>query len=263
VVSTDRAWQQFGSENPYWGVLTKRDFEKERFDDDARRAFFATGEDYVETVFTTVREHLDPHFAPRRTLDFGCGVGRLALPLARRAEHVVGVDISPGMLAEAAANATRAGVDNIEFVLSDDALSRVPGRFDLVHSFIVLQHIPPERGEVLLAALLDRLAEGGVGILHLTYAHGSRTPPLRRALTRLYERMPIAWSARSVLKREPLREPMMQMNRYDLSRVFRIVQEAGCHDVHVRFTEASHLSYEIYGVILHVRKRRLDTTTHS
>ena len=261
--STDRAWEWFASDDPYWGVLTKAEFEKGSFDDDARVAFFESGERYVDHVLTTVRTHVDPDFVPTRALDFGCGVGRLVLPLARRVPEVVGVDVSAGMLSEAAANAERAGLDNVEFVMGDDVLTRVQGTFDLVHSFIVFQHIPPERGEVIMARLLGLLADGGVGIIHVTYAHSSRTPALRRGLTRLYERVPYAVKVRNAFKREPLDKPMMQMNRYDLSRVLRIVQESGCHDVHLRFTEASHLGFEVYGVVLHVRKRRLDTTTFS
>jgi 2-polyprenyl-3-methyl-5-hydroxy-6-metoxy-1,4-benzoquinol methylase len=37
-------------------------------------------------------------FAPRRVLDFGCGVGRVTLPLARRVDAVVAIDIADSML---------------------------------------------------------------------------------------------------------------------------------------------------------------------
>ena len=57
-----------------------------------------------------ITRHVDPTFAPSRTLDFGCGVGRVAIPLARRFEHVVGLDVSPGMLTRAAEAAQRQGV---------------------------------------------------------------------------------------------------------------------------------------------------------
>jgi SAM-dependent methyltransferase len=263
VADTDKAWTSIGADDPYWGVLTRETYARDHFDAAARAEFFATGETYVDQVFATIGAQLDPTFTATRALDFGCGVGRLTLPLARRAHEVVGVDVSPGMLAEATANATRAGLANTTFVPSDDGLTQVDGRFDLVHSFIVFQHIDPARGERIVRELLARLWDGGVGVLHLTYAHASTTPLRRRALTAAYERVPCAVAVRNVLKRRPPGAPLMEMRRYDLSRVLRIVQEAGCHDVHLRFTEASHFGHPIYGVVLHVRKQRLDTTTHS
>ena len=58
----------------------------------------------------------EPDFERRAALDYGCGVGRLTLPLAERCEHVYGVDVSPSMLREAARNAARMGLPNVEWV---------------------------------------------------------------------------------------------------------------------------------------------------
>jgi cyclopropane fatty-acyl-phospholipid synthase-like methyltransferase len=114
-----------------------------------------------------VRETLDPSFAPRRCLDFGCGVGRVAIPLARRTGEVVGVDVSESMLAEARRNCEVQETRNVTLLPSDDALSALTGRFDFIHSFVVFQHSPRERGDAILEALLEHLS---VGALHLRYA---------------------------------------------------------------------------------------------
>jgi cyclopropane fatty-acyl-phospholipid synthase-like methyltransferase len=54
-------------------------------------------------------EELD--LAPGMTLlDLGCGTGRHTVELARRGLQVTGIDVSPGMLAEARQNAEKAGV---------------------------------------------------------------------------------------------------------------------------------------------------------
>ena len=53
---------------------------------------------------------------------------------------------------------------------SDDDLSKVTGTFDLIHSFIVLQHIATSRGEKIFRRMLSLLNEGGIGFLHFTYA---------------------------------------------------------------------------------------------
>jgi SAM-dependent methyltransferase len=64
----------------------------------------------------------------RTALDIGCGVGNLAIPLARRLRKVTALDFSREMLRRLLANARRAGVSNIEmFLLSwTDSWKGVP-----------------------------------------------------------------------------------------------------------------------------------------
>lgn len=54
-----------------------------------------------------------------RVLDLFCGLGNLSLPLARRAERVVGFEGEAGLVARAARNAERNGITNAEFVSAD------------------------------------------------------------------------------------------------------------------------------------------------
>jgi 2-polyprenyl-3-methyl-5-hydroxy-6-metoxy-1,4-benzoquinol methylase len=258
--NTDHDWQYYGAVDSYFGVLTREEYRAERLDDVARAALLATGERHNAAVFAAIHDHLDPSFSPKRVLDFGCGVGRLTLPLAKVCESVVGVDVSAGMLAEASRNAERCGLSNITFCQSDDSLSSVNGRFDLIHSFIVFQHIPRDRGERIVAGLLDRLEDGGIGVLQFTYAHSSLNPPSwpRRVLTMAYAKVPLIYAARNLAKGERVRRPPMQMNLYDLNRLIRLLQEHGCHEVHLRFTETSHYNSDVYGVILFFAKRQRD-----
>jgi SAM-dependent methyltransferase len=52
-------------------------------------------------------------------VDLGCGTGQLALPLAGRVRHVLGIDPAPDMLARAAAQ--RDGVRAVSWMLGSDA----------------------------------------------------------------------------------------------------------------------------------------------
>ena len=261
-LTTDRVWEFYGSTDPYFGVLTAGRFRDDELDDDRKLEFFATGEDYVSYVFDTARGIFHERFAPRCALDFGCGVGRITVPLARRCHFVVGVDVSSSMLDEARKNADAFGLSNIDLVISDDTLSCVTGVYDLVHSFIVFQHIPPSRAELILSRLIEKLSDGGIGIVHFTYADATRTPFIRRGVTWAYEHVPGIYRFRTLARRQPS-QPTMQMNRYNMSRLLRLLQESGCHDVHLRFTETSHYGYPIYGAILFFSKRRFDTTRYS
>jgi len=236
TMDTDRDWQFFAATDPYWAVLTDERFRRGRLDEQGLENFFQTGETHVATVFKLIDRHLAPGFAPRSCLDFGCGVGRLVIPFARRCASVVGVDVADGMLQEARRRCDELGLNHVQLVKGDDELSAVEGPFDLIHSHIVFQHIPRDRGMRLLEALLNRLADGGVGVLHFTHA----TTGLRRAHhgpLRLVLGM-AARSARRLLgRRESVDRPVMQMNSYDLNTLMLRLQHAGVSRLWVEFTD--------------------------
>ncbi|VAW79322.1 23S rRNA (uracil(1939)-C(5))-methyltransferase [hydrothermal vent metagenome] len=50
-----------------------------------------------------------------RVLDLFCGLGNFTLPLARRAAHVTGVEGDVGLVQRARENATRNGINNVEY----------------------------------------------------------------------------------------------------------------------------------------------------
>jgi SAM-dependent methyltransferase len=231
VGSSDSAWKQIGRTDPYFGVLTDDRFRNASQAGPERDEFFNSGAHHIEHIFTAVRE-LVPGFAPRSAVDFGCGVARLVLPLARAVPKVVGIDVSPAMLAEARRNCESEGVTNVTFCESPTELS---GQVDFVHSYIVFQHIPVNRGVELAKVLLEHLADGGVGALHFTYA----TPQgrLRRIVQKMYRWVPGAYAATNLLLGRRNKHPLMQMNAYSLNELFTLLQKHGCHRVHAYFSD--------------------------
>jgi ubiquinone/menaquinone biosynthesis C-methylase UbiE len=231
---TDEAWKRFGTADPYFGVYTDDRFRTDRLDSDAKASFFRSGEEHIDFVFHVIREQLCPDFRPVRALDFGCGVGRLTIPLARRCTQVVGLDVSEGMLAEARKNSRERSVSNIEFLGSDDEMSQVRGSFDFVHTHIVMQHIPPKRGMKLTGMLVKLLSNGGIGVLHFTYAR--RASRLRKMVNWMRRSLPLVNGVVNVIQGRSLREPMMQMNSYDLNQICAMLQDQDCNNVCLRFT---------------------------
>lgn len=185
---TDKDWQVIANENPYWGVLSVDAFRGRELGDDDFRRFFETGDVFIGNLMGLVHAHILRGFSPERTLDFGCGVGRLLAPLARRSKLAVGVDVAPEMLDLCRANLERLGVENFSLVLGDDQLSRVEDKFDFINSYIVLQHIPPMRGYRILNLLLSKLRVGGCGSIQFTYAKDRRYLQNEIASARAYRR---------------------------------------------------------------------------
>jgi len=234
MAGNQRRWERLARE-PYYAVLN--DPRNRGADPAARQEFFLSGERHAEWIFGAIEQHLIPDFRPRHVLDFGCGVGRVMIPFARRAERVVGVDISIAMLVEAHRNCDARGIRNVDF-MSLDRFMDVPGAhgpFDLVHSFIVLQHIPPWRGYRLIDALVSSMARGGVGALHVTYAR--RAGVVRKAVHRVRRLVP-GWSVLlNLVQRRPLFEPHMPMYQYSLRRMVGRLQRRGCSRIHLLMTD--------------------------
>jgi trans-aconitate methyltransferase len=230
---TDTEWERLARKDPYWAVLTSDQYRSRHLTDEGREEFFSSGREYVDLVMRTVREHVDPGFQPRRALDFGCGVGRVLVPLAQVAERVTGVDVSESMLAEARRNCEALALPNVELVRSDDDLSLVAGAYDLVHSALVFQHLPVKRGERLFERLIGKVDGGGVCVAHFPYAMHRR----RRMVARVQRYVPFATNLMSALKGRGFFAPQMQMNTYDLDRLLAVAQRAGAGEVHLRLMD--------------------------
>ena len=230
-MDTDAQWEAFGRSDPYFGVYSQDRFRGRELDADRRAEFFASGERHVAAVLGVVREQLDPDFTPKRVLDFGCGVGRLALPFAAGAEEVVGVDVSPSMLAEGRRNAEQRDVGNVRYV---GGLDEAGGEFDLVHTYAVLQHIPTDRGRQFIRQMLGKVRPGGLAALHFTYRRTGST--LARTAYAAAKRSALASRLANIARGRSWREPVMQVNEYDVGLVLRSLCEAGfgtCHAAHV------------------------------
>ena len=110
-----------------------------------------------------IAEHLD--LKPgMEVLDFGCGPGRVTLPLARLVGEqgkVVAADIQEGMVARAKQKAQAAGQSNIEFLLAAAGEGRLDhDRFDRALLVSVLGEIPDR--ETALQEIFKALKPGGI-----------------------------------------------------------------------------------------------------
>ena len=244
----ENVWEYYGEKDPYFGVTSVGEMRSEALDEAARAEFFASGEEYISRVWQEIDENFEAGFAPARSLDFGCGVGRVAMPIARRSGQVTGIDISEGMLAEARKNAERSNLANLDFVLADETLSRVKGRFDFIHSFVVFQHIRPDAGLRMAQRLIDLMNEDGIGALHFQYAN-STAKPEERFRYKLYRDVPGVYALRNLLLGKK-KEPLMPMYSYDLNKIMLMLQKSGCHKCQIRFSD-----HGVEGALIIFQKR--------
>jgi SAM-dependent methyltransferase len=225
----DKSWKKWGQADPYYAVLTSEKYRGENLAPNVAE-FFATGQDHI----TDLLEHLHRLYdgmTNGTALDFGCGVGRLLIPLALRYERAIGVDISEGMLEEAAINFDKYGLSNATFVVSTDTLPQVRGNLDLVHSMIVLQHIPARRGLQIMERLLNLLNPGGIAALHVPISPHSL---IRNAFNLATSRVPGLNTLTNVVRGRRPGDPFMLMNNYDPEAVFRLFRRCGMTKIFIQ-----------------------------
>jgi SAM-dependent methyltransferase len=248
-MSTDSDWQVWGERDPYFGVIAHEQFRNARLSPKSYDEFFQDGRREFGEILADCRRYFG-EISTQRTLEFGCGVGRMLLPLSEISEACVGVDISDAMREEAARNCAKFNRHNIRLVRSLEDVGADLGTFTFIHSYIVLQHLDPQRGLGVISGLLACLAKGGCAALHMTYARTKYASnlgaqPFGHNLMRRI-RYPLSRLSRRIRHRDP----QMQMNLYDMNRVLFLAQRFGVQSGGFRFTDhTGHL-----GVILHLRR---------
>jgi ubiquinone/menaquinone biosynthesis C-methylase UbiE len=103
-------------------------------------------------------------FQGARVLDVGCGTGTLTLEARRRAGaegSVVGIDVSPQMIARARAKAEEAGLDVTLEVASAESLPLADASCDIVLCSLALHHLRRNQRRTAVEEMHRVLAPGG------------------------------------------------------------------------------------------------------
>jgi len=165
-------WTRLGEQVPHWSVLSSEEYLPEHIGE-TERTFYESGEqDLAQLVGVLQRHGRKPKELPD-CFEFGCGLGRVTLPLSSAFRRVTACDISASHLAVARERIDAAGRANISFVLADSEDFGIRDSFDLWFSRIVLQHNPPPIIHAILDRAFTKLNRGGLAVFQVpTHATG-------------------------------------------------------------------------------------------
>jgi len=237
---SDRRFESFAAREPYFSIVTDPRFLRARLTPEHEREFFASGESLVAWMLGVIDAGLAPQFAPMSTLEFGCGAGRLALPLAERPGSVVAVDVSPAMLDLARAHAARRGLGHILFQRPEE-LFAAPRTFDLVVCYHVLQRLPRVEGLALLRRLVAAVGADGVGVFQ--WCCRARAPLAARASRWIREHVPGTNTLANQLRGKPSDEPFIPTHVYANDEMLAEFEAAGLNPVHLALERHQDVDY--------------------
>jgi 2-polyprenyl-3-methyl-5-hydroxy-6-metoxy-1,4-benzoquinol methylase len=123
-----------------------------------------------------------------RVLSIGCGDGTFELMLAERADHVLGVDISPEAITVAQDAQRAVGSTNTEFRCLSVVDLDLHERFDTIVCVAFLHHLPVDALEFFLRTTHSRLAPGGLLYTQDPNIHGIMRFIGRRVLGKNYDK---------------------------------------------------------------------------
>ena len=150
-------WEKLAQKDPYFYIATS----VETVADDTRN-FWQSGEkNYQQFILPLLKQY---NVANQCALDFGCGVGRYAFPLAGYFKKVIGVDTAETMRRIGRQEAQKRGLNSVEFLDSAEFYSR-PLQCDFIYSTHVFQHL---ENQDEIAKIIERFKEvlRGYAYLH-------------------------------------------------------------------------------------------------
>jgi SAM-dependent methyltransferase len=204
-------WSRLGSSDPYWSVLASDEHAISKMSPDRINDFYESGRHCFDRLMGYLARHGLELAHDASIIDYGCGLGRATLWLARHCRRVIAVDVSEPHIALAEENLSSRGVTNVDFHLVRGAADLdILNGFDLFHSVIVLQHNPPPLIVEILRRVFSGMNPGGHAFFQVpTYWIGYR------------------WDLDGYLAETAPRQEM-EMHVLPQTVVFELAAQAGC-----------------------------------
>jgi SAM-dependent methyltransferase len=133
-------WDRRAEIDPYYWVAATQEADQQSYDRSAEK----DTTDFISGLATIMEQVISAETPlPGAILDLGCGIGRMTALLSPYFNEVVGVDVSKTMIDKArtlhSANPARFEVNS-----GSDLSAFDEGSFDVVCSYSVLAHLPPD-----------------------------------------------------------------------------------------------------------------------
>jgi ubiquinone/menaquinone biosynthesis C-methylase UbiE len=98
-------------------------------------------------------------------LDLGCGTADLSVELARHSKRLIGLDLSPAMLAVAQERVDQSGLNNIDLLRHDFRTLPALSEISLVVSNYAIHHLSLAEKSALFSQVANLLPEKGVFVM--------------------------------------------------------------------------------------------------
>jgi SAM-dependent methyltransferase len=158
VTRGDQQWERFAQEDPAFYIWTTDRSSSEQ-------AFGDSGRADAAALMDAVAPYLKGNGL---VVEYGCGLGRLLLPMCEHFDRALGVDVAPSMLSGLTGRAEAAGLGDRVYTALATANWSAGVSADLIYSWHVFQHIA---STATIRTALEQISRAlktpdGIGYLH-------------------------------------------------------------------------------------------------
>src|SRR3990172_1189164 len=168
-----KQWEKLGSDEPYWSVCTiNGKYVKKKFTKENEIEFYNSGKNVIEALHKICKK-AGIQYEKGSCLEYGCGVGRVTLQLAKEFSYVVGVDISKNHIQIAKKKKDELCIKNVDFLLLERGVEDMMTiqTFDLIFSIIFLQHIRKKEVFEIFSTFIKIIKKGSLIIFQIPTYH--------------------------------------------------------------------------------------------
>ncbi len=158
-------WESLAKHDPMWSILSVPDKRGNKWD---INDFLATGGNEINDLMRYIENVINVKVKRSFALDFGCGIGRLSLALAKYFDNVVGVDISSTMITRARQISEQykdAYKGEITYIINKyNIIPMETDTCDFIYSNIVLQHMRAVDALVYISEFVRMIKKEGLAV---------------------------------------------------------------------------------------------------
>jgi ubiquinone/menaquinone biosynthesis C-methylase UbiE len=239
-----RNWNEYARTDALWSILTVDEKKGNRWQVEE---FFETGVLEIDAALRQISD-LGVTIERYKTLDFGCGVGRLTQALAIHFAEVWGVDIAPSMI-ERANSYNKHGI-RCRFIVNDRSDLGIfdNASFDFIYSNIVLQHMKPKYAKQYIQEFTRILKPHGVAVFQLP-SERLRSMVWHKKLLRLILSASLVdclFRFRLAVQSSLRKGPSMEMYSIPKEEVLAFLEQNGVRTISVKEDPMNHGNWKSY-----------------
>jgi 2-polyprenyl-3-methyl-5-hydroxy-6-metoxy-1,4-benzoquinol methylase len=160
-------WEEKSKIEPYYSSINDDFYLLKNLNEENKKRFFDTGFNELNYILSIIKE-AKINVDIITSMEYGCGIGRVANSFCKKFYHTYAVDLSESYLNFAKEYISLDKTNNIDYIKisNENDIGNLPN-VDLIYSVLVLQHNPPPISSIIIEQFCKCINPNGIAIFQV------------------------------------------------------------------------------------------------